>query len=96
MINIMVIPYHEDVQQHEVEWQAFKYINTTEDLAELYRRIRREVPGCTFYNYDVRNTSWLSVRLPEYLKEQSLKATQYVILNRCMEFDKERRDQSVL
>ena len=95
MTNIMVIPAY-DVEQSDVEWQPFEYINTTEDLVDLYKRVKHYIPGVVINDFWVRNSHWASFRLPEYLDAKKIKATQYLILNRCMEFNKERRDQSVL
>lgn len=95
MLNVMVIPAY-DVEKEDVEWQAFNYIDSQDDILNVYKIVKHLVPGVNMVEQWIKKSHWVTFRLPEYLDASKIKSTQYLVLNRCMEFDREKRNLSVL
>lgn len=100
MINVMVTKLNEE-DIRNVEWQCFNHIDgsmedfgvDTNDIWNLVREIQKKYPGVqlsTWINGNGEDQRWVHFILPEGLNKTQVRCNQYLILNQCMIFDKEK------
>lgn len=94
MINVGVMGYSQHVEDMEV--QHFNNIKDSvkEDIHVLVQRIHHLVPGITHDTQMHGDMRWVIFRLPEYVLDSRVKAQQYLVLNECMRYDKQLREDN--